>query len=351
MRSIGGIRALGRVTALGRIAALGAVMMLGSVAARAEVFPLGPDQDSIGAPGETRAGREDTLPDIARRNNLGFDEIVAANPGVDTWIPGAGTLVRLPSQHLLPDVQREGIVVNLPDGRLYYFHNDESGKRVVETYPISVGRMDWKSPIGITTIVRKEKNPTWYPPESVRETHMKEDGEVLPGAIPPGPDNPLGAYAMRLGIPGGAYLIHGTNKPVGVGMQITHGCIRLYPEDIEKLFAEVPVGMTVHLINQRIKTGWIDGALYLEVHKPLDSQAPRDVADSTALTRIIVAATGERRVVIDWDAAERAFDEASGTPTRISIDRWIAPGTPANPTESGAAGGKAGRSRLSAARN
>ena len=317
MRRVGTFRAA--------VAIPGCVAVLALGTTRAEIFPLAADQDSIGAPGEAQAEQEDTLPDIARRNNLGFDEIVAANPGVDTWIPGAGTLVRLPGQHLLPNVRREGIVVNLPDGRLYYFH-DEGGRRVVETYPISVGRMDWKSPIGITTIVRKEKNPTWYPPKSVRETHMKEDGEVLPGAIPPGPDNPLGAYAMRLGIPGGAYLIHGTNKPVGVGMQITHGCIRLYPEDIEELFSEVPIGMTVHLINQRIKTGWIDGALYLEVHKPLDSQAPKDVADLTALTRIIVAATAQRRVIIDWDTAERVFDEASGTPTRISVDRWIGPG-------------------------
>jgi L,D-transpeptidase ErfK/SrfK len=315
MRSIGATRTIGCLCALGWLAA------------HAETFPLAPGQDSVGQPGEAQAEQEDTLPDIARRNNLGFDEIVAANPRVDTWVPGAGTLVRLPGQHLLPNVQRVGIVVNLPDGRLYYFHDDERGGHVVETYPISVGRMDWKSPIGVTTIVKKEKDPTWYPPKSVRETHMKEDGEVLPGAIPPGPDNPLGAYAMRLGIPGGAYLIHGTNKPVGVGMQITHGCIRLYPEDIEKLFAEVPVGMTVHLINQRIKTGWIDGALYLEVHKPLDSQLAKDVDDLTSLTRIIVSATAQRRVIVDWDTAERVFDEASGTPTRISIDRWTAPGS------------------------
>ena len=194
---------------------------------------------------------------------------------------------------------------------------------MVEIDPISVGRMDWKTPIGVTTIVRKEKNPIWYPPKSVRETHLKEDGDVLPAFVPPGPDNPLGAFAMRLGIPGGAYLIHGTNKPVGVGMQITHGCIRLYPEDIEHLFAEVPVGLAVRIVNQRIKTGWIDGALYLEVHHPLEGVGPGDIEDLTALTRIIVAATAQRRVIIDWDTAERVFDEASGTPVRISVDRWI----------------------------
>jgi L,D-transpeptidase ErfK/SrfK len=220
-------------------------------AAQAEIFPLAAEQDSIGEPGQTEAEQQDTLPEIARQYHLGFDEIVAANPGVDTWLPGAGTIVRLPMQHLLPAVARTGIVINLPDGRLYYFRTDQHGTRVVETDPISVGKMDWKTPLGVTTIVRKEKRPTWYPPKSVRETHLKDDGDLLPGAIPPGPDNPLGEYAMRLAIPGGSYLIHGTNKPVGVGMQITHGCIRLYPEDIEYLFGEVPVGMEVRIVNQR----------------------------------------------------------------------------------------------------
>ena len=303
--------------------------LMAAAAAHAEIFPLAPDQDSIGEPGQTQAEQQDTLPDIARVHHLGFDEIIAANPGVDTWLPGAGTLVRLPMQHLLPNAPRIGIVINLPDGRLYYFHADADGRSVVESDPISVGKMDWKTPIGVTTIVKKEKNPSWYPPKSVRETHLKDDGDVLPESIPPGPDNPLGAYAMRLGIPGGAYLIHGTNKPVGVGMQITHGCIRLYPEDIEHLFGEVPVGMEVRIVNQRIKTGWIEGALYLEVHHPLDGVDPKDVEDLTGLTRAIVAATAQRRVIIDWDTAQRVFDEASGSPVRISIDRWVAPGSAA----------------------
>jgi L,D-transpeptidase ErfK/SrfK len=294
-------------------------------AARAEIFPLLPDQDMIGEAGQTEAEEQDTLPDIARQYHLGFDEIIAANPGVDTWLPAAGTVIRLPMQHLIPAVQRTGIVINLPDGRLYYFRSDPDGNHVVEAVPISVGRMDWKTPLGVTTIVRKEKNPTWYPPDSVRKTHLKEDGDILPASVPPGPDNPLGEYAMRLGIGRGSYLIHGTNKPVGVGMQITHGCIRLYPEDIEYLFREIPVGMSVRIVNQRIKTGWVDGALYLEVHHPLDGTAPKDIEDLTGLTRIIVTATSERRVIIDWDAAERVFQEANGIPARISVDRWIAP--------------------------
>jgi L,D-transpeptidase ErfK/SrfK len=235
---------------------------------------------------------------------------------------------------LLPDVPREAIVVNLPDGRLYYFRTDPKRGAVVETHPISVGQMDWKTPLGVTRIVQKQKQPTWYPPKSVRAKHL-EDGDVLPESIPPGPDNPLGEYALRLGIPGGSYLIHGTNKPVGVGMQITHGCIRLYPEDIEFLFGEVRVGMSVRIVNQRIKTGWSRGELYLEVHPPLDGTDPKDVEDATALTRIIVAATAHRRVAIDWETAERVFEQATGSPTRISKGSLNAHGAAAAAAVSG----------------
>jgi L,D-transpeptidase ErfK/SrfK len=291
--------------------------LLASAAAHAQVYPLQPNQDLIGRSGETKAEQKDTLPDVAREYHLGFDEIVAANPGVDTWLPTAGAVIHLPTEHLLPNAPRTGIVVNLPDGRLYYFRTDAKNQRVVETHPISVGQMDWKTPIGVTKIVQKVKNPTWYPPKSVRDKHL-QDGDILPLSIPPGPDNPLGAYALRLGIPGGAYLIHGTNNPVGVGMQITHGCIRLYPEDIEVLFGEVSAGMDVRIVNQRIKTGWVDGALYLEVHHPLDGADAKDTEDLTSLTRAIVAATANRRVSIDWDAAQRIFEAANGEPARIS---------------------------------
>jgi L,D-transpeptidase ErfK/SrfK len=291
----------------------------------AEVFPLDPGQDLIGESAVMQSRHEDTLPDIARLHHLGFDEIVAANPGVDAWLPGEGTRIVLPVQRIVPDVPRVGLVVNLPEGRLFYFRKDANGRSVVETDPISVGQMDWKTPIGVTHIAAKEKKPNWYPPKAIREKHL-QDGDVLPPFIPPGPDNPLGEYAMRLGIPGGSYLIHGTNKPVGVGMQITHGCIRLYPEDIETLFKEVPIGMSVRIINQRIKTGWgPDGVLYLEVHHPLDGVDPKDVEDLTVLTRQIVAATSKRRVIIDWETAEKVFQDQTGEPVRISIDRWIEP--------------------------
>ena len=310
---------------------MGSLLFCLASAAGAEVFELAPGQDIVGEPGMAMSHHEDTLPDIARLHHLGFDEIVAANPGVDIWLPGEGTRVSLPTQHLLPNVPRSGMVVNLADGRLYYFRADAAGRPAVETYPVSVGQVGRTMPLGVTRVVAKQKKPTWYPPKSIRDRHIQE-GDVLPPFIPPGPDNPLGEYALRLGIPTGAYLIHGTNKPVSVGLQITNGCIRLYPEDIEALFGHVPVGVPVRVISQRIKTGWgADGALYLEVNHALEGSDPKTTEDLTELTQAIVAATAQRRVIIDWDAAEKAFADQRGDVVRISVDRWVEPAQVAQP--------------------
>ena len=314
---------------------IGCLLLLSGGPVAAEVFALAKGQDIIGEPGMMLSRHEDTLPDIARLHHLGFDEIVAANPGVDVWLPGEGTHVTLPMQRLIPDVPRTGLVVNLSEGRLYYFRNDAKGHPVVETYPVSVGQVGRTMPLGTTKVIAKQKKPTWYPPKSIRDRHIAE-GDVLPPFVPPGPDNPLGEYALRLAIPSGAYLIHGTNKPVSVGLQITNGCIRLYPEDIEALFKEVPVGTPVRIVNQRIKVGWgEDGALYLEVRHPLDGTDPKDVEDLTELTRMIVAATAQRRVIVDWDAAEQVFAQERGEPVRISVDRWVEPPVASAPVPRG----------------
>ncbi len=304
---------------------VGLLALIVAFPAFAEIYALGAQQDMIGEPGVTQSRHEDTLPDIARLHHLGFDEIVAANPGVDAWLPGEGTSISLPTQRIIPDVPRAGLVVNLAEGRLFYFRTDAQRRPLVETYPISVGQVGRTMPLGTTKVIAKQKKPSWYPPKSIRDRHLQE-GDVLPPFIPPGPDNPLGEYALRLAIPNGSYLIHGTNLPVSVGLQITNGCIRLYPEDIEALFKEVPVGIAVRIINQRLKTGWgADGALYLEVHHPLDGTDPKNVEDLTALTRQIVAATAHKQVIIDWDKAEKAFSEQTGEPMRISVDRWVEP--------------------------
>jgi L,D-transpeptidase ErfK/SrfK len=261
---------------------------------------------------------KDTLLDLARRYSLGYEEITNANPGVDPWLPGAGTVVVIPKQRLLPRAPRTGIVINLPEHRLYWYPPTPAGKQpVVWTFPVSIGKMDWNTPLGRTTIVSKVRNPTWTPPKSVREEHA-ERGDILPPVVPAGPDNPLGLFAMRLGIPGGAYLIHGTNRPAGVGMQVTHGCMRLYPEDIEALFNMVAVDTPVMIVNQPYKWGWHDGELLIEVHPPLqeDTVAAPTLTD---LTRLIVEATRVNPVAVDWIGAERAWREARGVPTAVSV--------------------------------
>ncbi len=285
----------------------------------AATYPLPPATDSvIGEIQYVETRYEDTLLEIGRRFGIGYEEMVTANPGIDPWVPGAGTRVTIPSRFILPDAPREGIVVNLPEHRLYYYPKVKADEpAVVQTYPVSVGKMDWKTPLGTTRVVDKRARPTWYPPESVRAEHAAQ-GRFLAKAVPPGPDNPLGEYAMRLGIPGGAYLIHGTNKPSGVGMQVTHGCIRMFPEDIETVFQQVPVQTQVRILHQPSKMGWLGDTLYLEVHGALKGQEDPELQSLTYLTRALVAATQDRSVELDWRNAEQVFLKASGVPEALS---------------------------------
>lgn len=215
------------------------------------------------------ASHEDTLIDIGRRHGVGYEEIRRANPDVSVWMPGEGTDVVIPTRFILPPGQREGVVVNVAEMRLYYYPPVAEGETPrVETYPVSVGRMDWKTPLGQTRIIAKAKDPAWYPPASIIQEHA-EQGDNLPRVVPPGPDNPLGQYAMRLDIPG--YLIHGTNRPQGVGMRVTHGCIRMLPEDIERLFPRLPMGTQVRLINEPLKIGWSEsGILHVQAYPALE---------------------------------------------------------------------------------
>src|SRR5215218_9743770 len=253
------------------LVALATLFVANAALAGGAEYLLPPNGDNvIGTVATTVAEHADTLLDIGRRFGVGYEEIIAANPGIDPWLPGDGTEVLLPTRFVLPDAPREGIVVNLPEHRLYYYPPAKPGEaRVVLTYPISTGKMDWKTPLGTTKIVSKQERPNWNPPESVRLEHI-EKGDPLPKVVPPGPDNPLGEYAMRLGIPGGAYLIHGTNRPAGVGMQVTHGCIRMFPEDIAEFFTIVPVGTKVNLVDQTTKVGWTRGTLFVERQSPLE---------------------------------------------------------------------------------
>ena len=322
------------------------LLLFAATAARAEVYELPPDgYDVIGAVSSVTVRAEDTLLDIARRHGLGYEDIVRANPDVDAWLPGEGTQVVLPTRFVLPPGPRRGIVLNLAEYRMYYYPPARDGEPpVVMTYPMSIGRMDWATPLGTTRVVTKVKNPTWYPPDSVRKEH-EEDGRPLPRTVPPGPDNPLGARAMRLGLPG--YLIHGTNRPAGVGMRVTHGCIRMFPEDIEFLFDQVAVDTPVRIINEPIKIGWHGDELLMEVHRPLDSApvAVEEAADGvavdttvppagdqavvpaaeeppaknrlTSVTVQFVAATSSRPGELDWDFAEALLERADGIPAGV----------------------------------
>jgi len=262
---------------------------------------------------------EDTLYDIARRYSLGSEEVIRVNPGMDPWLPGAGRQVVIPGQRVLPPGPRDGIVVNLPEHRLYFYPKPVAGKpQLVYTYPVSIGKMDWHTPLGKTRIANKREKPTWTPPESVRKEHIANGDPPLPAVVPAGPDNPLGNYAMRLGLKG-SYLIHGTNNPIAVGMAVTHGCIRMYPEDIEELFPMVKVGTPVYLINEPVKIAWEEGQLLLESHPPVDAQGQTTEPELVVFEGLLEKALGESLVAIHWDLARAELSSARGMPVLVGL--------------------------------
>ncbi|MCB1710427.1 MAG: L,D-transpeptidase family protein [Halioglobus sp.] len=292
-----------------------------SRAASAATFemPL-PEFDIIGAIHVVEAQHEDTLLDIARRYDIGQEQITRANPDVDRWLPGDGTPVIIPTRYILPAAPREGLVLNVPEMRLYYYPKPKPGEvPVVKTFPVGIGRQDWGTPLGLTKVVGKKKDPTWTPPASIRKEH-EENGDPLPAVVPAGPNNPLGQYAMRLGIGGGSYLIHGTNKAFGVGMRASHGCIRMMPEDIEYLFGQIEVGTPVRIVSETAKVGWFGGKLYLEIHEPLEEDRIGRASLLNNALRLIDDAQASRLVELDEEAISRALTERTGMPVAISRD-------------------------------
>lgn len=271
---------------------------------------------------------DDTLLDIARRFNLGFVALRAANPGVDPWLPGAGVDLLLPTAHLLPDAPQEGLVVNLAEMRLYHFVVPGAEPA---SHPIGVGREGRSTPLGTTTIGRKAADPAWYPPASIRAEKPE-----LPAMVPPGPENPLGRHALYLGWP--AYLIHGTNKPLGIGRRVSSGCLRMYPEDIEQLFNTVPVGTQVTVVDQPIKVAWVGETLYVEVH-PSMSQADQLEDDGAfryetpeGLLDMVRAAAGDAFDRVDLTAVLRAGTERRGYPVAVLGASPAAPSPTADAT-------------------
>ena len=286
----------------------------------ASVYPLPADGSSVvGSDESMQTVYEDTLPDIAHRYSLGYYEIIRANPRVDVWLPGAGTRLMLPGRRILPAGPRQGLVVNLPEHRLYYYPKPRKGEQpVVITYPVSIGKMDWRTPLGETHVIAKIKHPAWYPPESIRKEHA-ENGDPLPKVVPSGPDNPLGDFALRLAAGNGEYMLHGTNNPTAVGMAVTHGCIRMYPEDVAALFALVPVGTPVRLVDEPVKVAWVEGQLLLEAHPPVDAEGQSIEPDVQLLSQKLDQALGSNTAAIHWDLARATLATASGIPTLVGL--------------------------------
>ena len=280
--------------------------------ARAEEKRWDPKESVVGGVEVYEARFNDTLLDVARRFGMGIEEMKLANPGVDLWLPGEGTAIRLPARFVLPSGPRRGIVINVPEMRIYYYPKNGGP---VQTWPIGIGRLEYETPLGKTSVVRKKVGPVWYPTDTIREEYAAR-GEPLPRVVLPGPENPLGSHAIYLGLP--TYLIHGTNRPYSIGMRVSFGCVRLYPEDIVELYDLVAPGTPVSLVDERVKAGWLGDELYLEVHPNPDLPAEEARPSMTDAVRAIIKATPEdQQPPVDWKLVEAALADANGIPVVV----------------------------------
>ena len=296
-----------------------ALTLLAAPFAPAAVYPLPAHGSLIGHDRTVRSKASDTLLGIARRYSVGYWEIQAANPHVDMWLPGQGTRVVIPGRFIIPPVAHVGIVVNLAAHRLFYFPRPGRHDRpVVITYPVSPGEKGWDTPTGVTRIVRKVPHPVWIPTPSILRAHAKA-GDPIPRVWPAGPNNPMGEWALETTLSGGEIYIHGTNNPMAIGMAVTHGCVRLYPEDIAALFPVVPVGTPVTIVNDPVLATLQHGRLYLSIHPPLHSQDVPGKPDYAAISKVIEQAVGGAQVAVDWARVRRMAERANGMPELIGV--------------------------------
>ena len=303
-----------RSSAIARAVSLAVLLIAGP--ASALTFPLPPPgEDIVGEIQVIKARYEDTFADIGKANDLGYIEMVAANPGVDAWLPGEGADIVLPTRYILPPGPREGIVINLAEYRMYYF---PKGENVVHTYPLGIGREGWSSPVTTTTVTGKTPNPAWYPPKSIREEHAAE-GDPLPMVVPAGPDNPLGPFKFNLGTPG--YLIHGSNKKFGIGMRVSHGCFRMLNNNVLELAKMAPVGTKVRIINEPYKFGVSQGKVYLEAHAPLDDSGVQSVVDkhATVINSLLKHENLASGFQLDWEVVREVVAGEDGLPVEIAV--------------------------------
>lgn len=270
--------------------------------------------DLVGDTLKIKTKYEDTFVKIGHIYGVGFRELQDANPGVLPWVPGEGTEITLPLSFILPQKLSdtgESIILNLAEFRLYHFLPE---KKMVRAYTVGIGREGWQTPVTDGKVVGMTPNPSWTPPASIRAEHAAI-GDILPAVVRPGPDNPLGKYAVKLSIPG--YLFHGSNKILGFGMRVSHGCVRLNDGDIEELALSVKPGTPVRIINQPVKAGWSKDRIYLEVHPQLEE----DKGSPINYEIIIGEALGKRPgtiVDIDWDKVAQAAREKSGIPVDVT---------------------------------
>jgi L,D-transpeptidase ErfK/SrfK len=275
-------------------------------------FNLTPSQTVVGNLASIPAHDNDTLSDIARHYGLGYNDITLANNGLDPWTLSKEQTVLLPLRFILPDTPHQGIVLNLANMRLFLYPAAETN--TLHTYPVGIGRQGWNTPLGLTSIIDKKVHPDWTVPNSIKREHLKL-GDTLPNVIHAGPDNPLGNYAMPLGF--NSILIHGTNKPYGIGMQVSHGCIQLYPEDIEALFNQVSIGTPVRIVHQPYLAAWEDNKLYLEAHPPLEKWANNKKALQTELKTKLKKLAAQKKVLVDWHKVDEVLQKSDGVPTEV----------------------------------
>lgn len=291
------------------------VLLCWSVPVWSATFLLPADGSTIvGQLRVVAADSRSTLLDIARHHDLGFEEITLANPGVSIWLPGEGTPIVVPTEFILPPRPWVGVVVNIPQRRLYYFPRRKAKEpATVVTFPIGIARPGWPTPLGTTRITGKHKDPSWFVPKSIQEEYRSQGEPDFPEYFPPGPNNPMGMLALETGF--AKIFIHGTNRPWGVGLRVSHGCLHLYPEHAAELFPKVPVGTPVRIINQPVLAGDRDDRLYLSVFEPVDDYP----GNPGSLLVQAMDALALHDVPVDWARVEQAVDGKRMLPIPVSV--------------------------------
>ena len=290
-----------------------------------EIFDLNIDSYVVGEIKTVYVQENETVADIANRYNTGFQDLLIANPNSHHWSPKANSKYIIPSMYILPEKNYSGIILNLAELRLYYYMDGDDlyENSKVLTYPVGIGRLDWKTPLGETFIKSKVIKPSWYPPKSIIKEH-EERGEELPREVKAGPGNPLGDYALKLDVEGG-YLLHGTNKKYGIGMMVSHGCVRLRNEDIETIFYKAKIGTKVKIVNMPIKIGVYKGFLYMEVHAFNNQEIYSNNQKNTLTTEniykpiayVMKFLESNPKYKVHWGKVLKAYEESNGIPTLI----------------------------------